>query len=369
MKNPRKKLNFVIVKAPFFNFSHDLALARNVANYTPPRNVQIMERDLASLVDLLPKAEIAYTEHAPVWGWDISLVHRLQNSGQLSIVNCQSLLPTAEQLADIRRLSSRLTAVEMLPAIRVRLPEGSTVGESWYAKTMNNGQRSMVNGQSFITKSLYSGSGRGLRIVDAKELENSMPKGDIVIEPYYDKVADFALEYLATPTEVQFLGVSLFETNANNAYRGNYIAPQQVLWQRISQYVPLFDFEQLINVVREELSLRFVGHYLGPLGVDMMIVKNNGQWSMVNGQFKVHPCVEVNVRRTMGELSLHMLPLLANGAEGYFRIIYDKDTASLHSTVAAMPPAANNESGKLISGTKLLTPLTGDTHYVAVIET
>ena len=89
---------------------------------------------------------------------------------------------------------------------------------------------------------------------------------------------------------------------------------------------------------------------------------------MSNAQFKVHPCVEVNVRRTMGELSLHMLPLLANGAEGYFRIIYDKDTASLHSTVAAMPPAANNESGKLISGTKLLTPLTGDTHYVAVIE-
>ena len=358
------------MKATFFNFSHDLALARNVANYTPPRNVQIMERDLASLVNLLPEAEIAYTEHAPVWGWDISLVHKLQCSMfnvQCSMSNGQSLLPTPEQLADIRRLSSRLTAVEMLPAIRQRLPAGTTVGESWYAKTMDNVQCSILNSQFLILKFLYSGSGRGLRIVEAKGLENSMPKGDFVIEPYYDKVADFALEYLATPTEVQFLGVSLFETNANNAYLGNCIAPQRVLWQRISKYVPQFDFEHLIGIVRKELSLRFVGHYLGPLGVDMMIVKNNAQCSMSNAQFKLHPCVEVNVRRTMGELSLHILPLLADGVEGYFRIVFDKDSASLHRSVAVMPPAVYDGNGKLVSGTMLLTPLTDDTHYVAVV--
>ena len=329
-----------------------------------------MERDLASLVNLLPEAEIAYTEHAPVWGWDISLVHKLQCSMfnvQCSMSNGQSLLPTPEQLADIRRLSSRLTAVEMLPAIRQRLPAGTTVGESWYAKTMDNVQCSILNSQFLILKFLYSGSGRGLRIVEAKGLENSMPKGDFVIEPYYDKVADFALEYLATPTEVQFLGVSLFETNANNAYLGNCIAPQRVLWQRISKYVPQFDFEHLIGIVRKELSLRFVGHYLGPLGVDMMIVKNNAQCSMSNAQFKLHPCVEVNVRRTMGELSLHILPLLADGVEGYFRIVFDKDSASLHRSVAVMPPAVYDGNGKLVSGTMLLTPLTDDTHYVAVV--
>ena len=337
-----------------------------------------MERDLASLVNLLPEAEMAYTEYAPVWGWDISFVHRLKCSdlkSQLSLPHRSrgSLmsepaspttdeplatplgLPTEEQLADIRRLSSRLTAVEMLPAIRQQLPKGTTIGESYYVKNLNL-QLPILNTQYSILKAPYSGSGRGLRIVEAKGLKKSKPKGDVVIEPYYDKVADFALEYLATPTEVQFLGVSLFETNSNNAYLGNCIAPQQVLWQRISQYVPRFDFEQLINVVSEELTLRFVGHYLGPLGVDMMIVGDN-----------VHPCVEVNVRRTMGELSLHMLPLLVEGVEGFFRIVFDKDSASLHHTVAAMPPAVCDDKGKLVSGTMLLTPLTDDTHYVAVV--
>ena len=115
------------MKASFFNFSHDLALAHNVANYTPPRNVQIMERDLAPLADLLPAAELTYNEYAPVWGWDLALVHRLHRAGYTH-------LPTPAQLAEIRRLSSRLTAVELLPAIRRRLPEGSTVGESWGKK-------------------------------------------------------------------------------------------------------------------------------------------------------------------------------------------------------------------------------------------
>ncbi|MBP5360093.1 MAG: hypothetical protein J6129_01240 [Bacteroidaceae bacterium] len=331
-----------------------------MANYTPPRNVQIMERDLASLVSLLPQADASYTEHAPVWGWDLSLVRKLK----AATVCSPSALPTTAQLADIRRLSSRLTAVEMLPAVRARLPEGTTVGESSFVTDIAE-----VKKQRSIFKTPYSGSGRGLRVVEAGNFASEMPKlesmfnaqGGIVVEPYYDKVADFALEYLVTPSEVQFLGLSVFETNANNAYLGNRIALQSVLWQRMSQLVPQFDFEQLIEAVCEELRGRFVGHYLGPPGVDMMVVREEGE-------LKVHPCVEVNVRRTMGELSLHMLPLMAEGTEGFFRIIYDKDTASLRRAVDAMPAAVYDGCGKLTGGTKILTPLNADTHYVALIE-
>ena len=220
-----------------------------------------------------------------------------------------------------------------------------------------------------------------------------------MIEPYYDKVVDFALEFVCSATEVRFLGISVFETNERNAYVGNYIAAQEVLWERIRKLVPRFDFELLIEVVREELALRFVGHYLGPLGVDMMVVRTplkegegsrgsthplpalpplsrtphppSGTSPNLGAETKellVHPCVEVNVRRTMGELSLHMVPLLAEGAEGFFRIVYDKEAGGLQRAVAAMPPAVYDDNGKLVSGTMLLTPLTDDTHYVAVVE-
>ena len=158
------------MKASFFNFSHDLALAHNVANYTPPRNVQIMERDLAPLASLLPAAELTYNEYAPVWGWDISLVRRLHRAGYKD-------LPTAEQLAEIRRLSSRLTAVELLPAIRRRLPEGSTVGESWTGQTPSGRGANHSPGGEFIVKADYSGSGRGVRVVHGSRF---MVQGEII---------------------------------------------------------------------------------------------------------------------------------------------------------------------------------------------
>jgi hypothetical protein len=39
-----------------------------------------------------------------------------------------------------------------------------------------------------------------------------------------------------------------------------------------------------------------------------MMAVNNGQWSMANGQCKLHPCVEINLRRTMGHVALALSP-------------------------------------------------------------
>ena len=41
------------------------------------------------------------------------------------------------------------------------------------------------------------------------------------------------------------------------------------------------------------------GKYIGPLGVDMMIVAPH---------FTLHPCVEINLRRTMGHVALALSP-------------------------------------------------------------
>ena len=346
------------------NFSHDLALARNVANYTPPPNVQIMERDLAPLARLLPDAELSYNEHAPVWGWDCSLVRKLRKAG------CKGL-PADGQLAEIRRLSSRLTAVEMLPAIRARLPEGTTIGESRFVRDIDelSGQFPNAGTQTSILKAPYSGSGRGLRIADTDKRHIQYCKsqisaqGGVVVEPYYiNKVADFALEYMATSAGISFAGLSVFRTDRRNVWSGNCIAPQEVLWHKLTALAPHFDFTRLADVVEDELRARFAGRYLGPLGVDMMVVDN------LAGEPLIHPCVEVNVRRTMGELSLHILPLLAEGTEGFFSILYDKDSESLRRTVATQPPVVYDGNGRLVSGTHLLTPLHADTHYVAILQ-
>ena len=316
-------------------------------------------------------------------------------------------LPTEEQLADIRRLSSRSTAVEMLPAIRRLLPEDTTIGESLFITTADDLQSQISRFQAsdsrlqvtdYIFKAPYSGSGRGLRLGRQLQSPNMRSwlarcireQGGVVAEPYYyNKVADFALEFVVTSQGVDFLGVSVFNTDTRNVYAGNIIERQKCLRQKISNLLPRLDFELLIDVVKREIACRFVGHYLGPVGVDMMVISedresdkspsSNIQSQSSNDKillsnapsqsYKLHPCVEVNVRRTMGELSLHLLPLLGEGVEGFFRIIYNKDTDALFTEIASMDKPEYDGEGRLLRGTHLLTPMTEDTHYVALLET
>ena len=71
----------------------------------------------------------------------------------------------------------------------------------------------------------------------------------------------------------------------------------------LSKYIS----EELIFAVRRKLqsllSLRLAGKYQGPLGVDMMVVADEA-----NNRFCLHPCVEINLRRTMGHVAIALTP-------------------------------------------------------------
>ena len=58
-----------------------------------------------------------------------------------------------------------------------------------------------------------------------------------------------------------------------------------------------------------------------PKQYDMMIVKNS-PLSIVNCQLGLHPCVEINLRRTMGHVALAISPK-DDDIRGVMRVIYD----------------------------------------------
>ena len=95
-----------------------------------------------------------------------------------------------------------------------------------------------------------------------------------------------------------YAGLSLFHT-VNGAYTGNMLATET--WKRaaLERYVPLALLDAVQSRLCQLIGTTFRGRYEGPLGVDMMIV------SRPEGEgFALHPCVEVNVRRTMGHVAL-----------------------------------------------------------------
>ena len=118
-------------------------------------------------------------------------------------------------------------------------------------------------------------------------------QGSVIIERPLEKIMDFAMLFDAGQRGVEFRGLSVFETEERGMYTGNIVAPQSYLMDTIQSVVPDTDIPGLISRMESALGNVLQGSYLGPLGVDMMIHNYCGEPAIM-------PCIEVNLRRTMG---------------------------------------------------------------------
>ena len=251
------------------------------------------------------------------WGWNAALHAWLQRLGA-----SKESLPTEEALQTIRELSHRRTAAALLPLLRA---EG-TVGEAFECRTAEEVEALLARYQKVIMKAPWSSSGRGLRFLSTDRtplsqqagwLRNMLQaQGSVMVEPLYNKVKDFGMEFMSDGRgRVSYLGLSLFHTE-NGAYTGNILATEQAKLEMLTRYIP----EALLREVQEricrELGRVFDGKYQGPFGVDMMVVGKEAPLlpSPLDGSgaeaktFLLHPCVEINLRRTMGHVALALTP-------------------------------------------------------------
>lgn len=119
-----------------------------------------------------------------------------------------------------------------------------------------------------------------------------------MVEPYYSKVKDFGMEFESDGKgHIEYLGMSLFHT-ANGAYTGNLLASESAKKEIISRYIPDALLKKVQQKICTELGETYKGKYQGPFGIDMMVCANS----------LLHPCVEINLRRTMGHVALALSP-------------------------------------------------------------
>lgn len=328
-----------------FNPEHDLALAANLSNFTSPHAGRKLRADLGclpalwagnddyvlvenvelaqkvysrlrsrtggSICHFVDKNELARLDIDSVkpWGWDLALRSFLLRYGVKAV-------PSEADIAKIRELSHRRQAVALLPSLRM---EG-TAGESWEVVSLAELQILLEVHSHLVVKAPWSSSGRGVRFIDsafsdpqARWIQNVIERqGSVVVEPYYNKVKDFGMEFESDGKgHVSYLGLSLFHTK-HGAYTGNIIASEEEKEGMINRYIS----DDLLNSVKqkicEELGLVFKGCYQGPLGVDMMVVASEEK-----SGFMLHPCVEINLRRTMGHVALSIPPF----ADGFPRVM------------------------------------------------
>ena len=205
-------------------------------------------------------------------------------------------------LETIRNLSHRHTAATLLPRLRM---EG-TVGEMFECTTRDEVEELLARYGQLVLKAPWSSSGRGLRFLSvgrtpfeqqAGWFRNVVEaQGCVMVEPHYNKVKDFGMEFYSDGQgRVNYLGLSLFHT-ANGAYTGNILATEKVKREMLSRYVSPDLLDAVQEKICQETAQLFHGRYRGHFGIDMM---------MCGG---LHPCVEINLRRTMGHVALALTP-------------------------------------------------------------
>lgn len=105
----------------------------------------------------------------------------------------------------------------------------------------------------------------------------------------WDRTLDFASEWEMTADgEAIFKGLSVFETNESGRYSHNISDSTAALLARIRHIAPTVD-DKLFQAQSRALAKMLRG-YVGPVGIDMLADKDG----------RVNPCVEINLRHTMG---------------------------------------------------------------------
>lgn len=241
------------------------------------------------------------------WGWDAAIRHQLLRAN----ASLESFLPTRCDVEKMRVISSRRFAAEQVLPCLLDI-DRRLVGESHYCHTIDEALELMEHNRNSVLKSPWSSSGRGVRYVEpitpTEHLLGWMRnvinvQGGIMVEPLYNKVTDFGMEFYAKADGiVDYCGFSMFETR-NGAYSGSILATEEAKRAMLSRLINL----SLLDAVKEQLccklSEKLAGIYEGPLGVDMMVVTGNE-----GDGFLLHPCVELNLRRTMGHVALALTP-------------------------------------------------------------
>ena len=382
-----------------FNPDHDMALADNSYHYMPPVSIDKMAIDLAllplwysevagfvlapsaynmdfifrnkhlfnwslELMTLCGAGDINDINFLP-WGWNKTLYHRLNAHGVNS-----TLLPDTEYIEKLRDFSHRKHAVSLLAELT---HIDHCCGQSLWIDSIGSCKEFILNHNQTILKAPLSGSGKGLKWCDGEfspSVENwckrlLMHNDGIIVEPVYDKVLDFAMEFIIDGDfKIQFLGYSLFKTSPHGAYEGNVLDSDDNIEKLLLEYVPASAFCKIRDELMRLLPGEFKG-YSGPVGVDMMICQS-GQTS----DYKIHPCVEINLRMNMGIVAHQIYKNFVSAhSKGYFSIVrYTKgnDCIMWQEEMQGKHPL-NLKDGKVETGFLALTPVTKHTQYCAFI--
>lgn len=297
----------------YYNPWNDLALAANVARFTPPAGAVAMADGGALLPLWWAKPDdyvFARPEMAAAagqicrrfnlngsifsdsmhtaglrpspWGWSRATRSVFASTGIEA-----AILPSDNELDTMRSLSHRELTAEVHRQLGT--PEGLIPHR---ADTAEEAISLIHQAGNAVIKLPWSCSGRGVMFssrIPPQELHRRISgmirrQGSVMIEPQYTPRAEYGALYLSSATRVQLQGFSKTISSADGKYAGNIAAPQSYIISEAGD-----EITSTARNMEPILTRLFSGKYNGWLGVDMLLHSKG-----------LNPCMEINLRMTMG---------------------------------------------------------------------
>ena len=310
------------------------------------------------------------------WGWSPA-VHKLISP--LKSGCCTEFInsPVADWYDIHRELYSRKSALSILRSIVKEYKSDALLSIDDLPEICMTHEQIIALQQKWgkvIVKAPWSSSGRGLQILRPNEYNQTnkqvisgylKQQGFVVVEPWHNKVLDLSFQFFSIGNGIiEFRGLTSFSTDHLGRYVGNFI---QELPSDLSPELNEFLQENLPSVkqvlLQELTSSNYSTDYYGWLGVDALIFES------FDGKLKIHPCLEINCRFTMGAIALSLRPHLSEQSIGEFRIMHGKEGhfAQLVEEMQEKEPLIM-ESGKIVSGFLPVTPSSPESSFGAYIS-
>lgn len=390
-----------MAKIRIFNPEHDLALAFGGTNYTPPPMARLLQRDLqmlplwiADIDDFIfsqnPESDSIWLENINSrygfvngittikdistfneivpWGWNRFLWRRLQLAG----VN-QASLPLESEIENIRNLSHRRISIDIHQFFLQEIPilQDNTPVELDSLDKIKEFAR--LYPKAYV-KAPWSSSGKGIyRALDIDALDFNRwcsgilkRQGSLMCEKPLNAVIDFAMEFSFSGGKTSFVGYSIFNNDTHCSFNGGLLMSEKLLQKKIAD--TLGNEDLLLRVKESALKILdklIAPFYTGYAGIDMMIYRDE------NGLLQINPCIELNLRTTMGIVSSVIgNRIIEDGVQGMFNVEFHKNVIpdDYKAKMEKEFPLQLSENGKIISGIQFIAPIYSNSQYCAYIK-
>jgi hypothetical protein len=276
---------------------------------------------------------------------------------------------------EFRLLGSRFTSRKILSSLIDTIPEIEKEILPHFFSDLDEIEKQVIHSQTKqIIKSPYSSSGRGLVWLPPGKLAQSerqilsgmlKRQSQISMEKALDRQLDFSMHFEVNKAgKAEFIGYSVFQTNSKGAFEKSFLANQKELEKKITFYIAPCLLLRVKIQLTQLIGDVFAPYYAGNIGVDMLVYSSGNQYNL-------HPCVEINMRKSMGFLAIQMFEnYISSCSRGEFFVSYCPKGGGIyeqHKEWKKKDPVVI-EGGKIKSGYLSLCPVEEKNEYWAGIK-